>query len=50
MNSMAKAVACACVMRTISRIAERNGIKLIVGLVTGRMSGRQFVPPVFEGR
>ena len=28
--------------------AERNGIKLIVGLVTGWMSGRQFVPGVFE--
>lgn len=28
--------------------AERYGIRLIVGLVTGWMSGRQFVPPVFE--
>ena len=28
--------------------AERNDIKLIVGILTGWMSGRQFVPPVFE--
>ena len=28
--------------------AERHGLKLIVGLVTGWMSGRQFVPEVFE--
>ena len=28
--------------------AERNGIKLIVGILTGWMSGRQFVPEVFE--
>lgn len=28
--------------------AERHGMKLIVGLVTGWMSGRQFVPSVFE--
>ena len=28
--------------------AERNNIKLIVGILTGWMSGRQFVPPVFE--
>ena len=28
--------------------AERNGIRLIVGIVTGWMSGRQFVPEVFE--
>ena len=28
--------------------AEKNGIKLIVGILTGWMSGRQFVPEVFE--
>ena len=36
--------------RDFCGIAERNGIKLIVGIVTGWMSGRQFVPPVFENR
>ena len=29
-------------------VAEKNGIRLIVGIVTGWMSGRQFVPEVFE--
>ena len=28
--------------------AERHGIRLIVGILTGWMSGRQFVPEVFE--
>ncbi len=28
--------------------AERNGLKVIVGLLTGWMSGRLFVPPAFE--
>ena len=28
--------------------AEKHGIKLIVGILTGWMSGRQFVPEVFE--
>lgn len=28
--------------------AERHGVRLVVGLVTGWMSGRQFVPSVFE--
>ena len=28
--------------------AEKNGIRLIVGILTGWMSGRQFVPEVFE--
>jgi hypothetical protein len=40
-------------MRRFSRfvdLAERNDLKLIVGLVTGWMSGRLFVPPAFEGR
>jgi hypothetical protein len=31
-------------------LAERHGLKLIVGLVTGWMSGRLFVPPGLEGR
>jgi len=31
-------------------IAQQHGIKLIVGLLTGWMSGRLFVPPAFEGR
>ena len=30
-------------------IAERHGLKLSVGLVTGWMSGRLFVPPALEG-
>ena len=29
-------------------VAKKNNIRLIVGIVTGWMSGRQFVPPVFE--
>lgn len=29
-------------------VAQKNDIKLIVGIVTGWMSGRQFVPAVFE--
>ena len=35
---------------TFCRLAEKNGIKLIVGLVTGWMSGRLFVPPALEGK
>ncbi|MHB0937687.1 MAG: glycoside hydrolase 5 family protein [Armatimonadota bacterium] len=31
-------------------LAERHGLKLIVGLITGWMSGRLFVPPGLEGR
>ena len=31
-------------------LAEQHGLKLIVGLVTGWMSGRLFVPPALEGR
>jgi len=34
--------------RQFCDIAEKNGIRLIVGVVTGWMSGRQFVPEVFE--
>jgi hypothetical protein len=30
--------------------AEENGLKLVVGLITGWMSGRLFVPPALEGR
>lgn len=29
--------------------AERHGLKLVVGLITGWMSGRLFVPPALEG-
>ena len=36
--------------RLFCDMAQRNDIKLIVGIVTGWMSGRQFVPPVFEER
>ena len=35
---------------TFADLAEQHGIKLIVGLVTGWMSGRLFVPPALEGR
>lgn len=31
-------------------LAEKYGLKLIVGLLTGWMSGRSFVPPVLYGR
>ena len=31
-------------------IAQRHGLHLIVGLITGWMSGRVFCPPVLEGR
>ena len=36
--------------RTMCRLAREHGIDLIVGLVTGWMSGRLFVPPALEGR
>lgn len=32
------------------KCAEESGIKLMVGLITGWMSGRLFVPPAFEER
>ena len=35
--------------RFVCDAAERRNIKLIIGLVTGWMSGRMFVPPAFEG-
>ncbi len=34
--------------RELCRTAEQNGVKLVVGLVTGWMSGRMHVPPAFE--
>ena len=34
--------------RTFADIAEENGLQLIVGLMTGWMSGRYFCPPAFE--
>lgn len=36
--------------RRFCDIAEKNHIKLIVGLITGWMSGRMFVPEAFLGR
>ncbi len=35
--------------RTLADLASQNGLKLVVGLVTGWMSGRLYVPPAFEG-
>ena len=35
--------------RFMCDVAERHDMKLVVGLVTGWMSGRMFVPPAFEG-
>lgn len=34
---------------SLCKIAEKNGISLIVGIITGWMSGRMFVPPALEG-
>ncbi|GLX66966.1 glycoside hydrolase 5 family protein [Paenibacillus glycanilyticus] len=34
----------------LAAIAERHNLKLIVGLITGWMSGRLFVPPALEGK
>jgi endo-1,4-beta-mannosidase len=36
--------------RKLADIAEKYGIKLVVGIVTGWMSGQLFVPPALEGR
>ena len=36
--------------REFADLAEQNGLKLIVGLITGWMSGRLFTPPALEGR
>src|SRR5512133_2716663 len=35
---------------TFAGLAEEHGLRLIVGLLTGWMSGRLFVPPALEGR
>ena len=35
--------------RAMCDMAQRNGLRLVVGLVTGWMSGRLFVPPAFDG-
>ncbi|MDD5349792.1 MAG: hypothetical protein PHQ12_06240 [Chthoniobacteraceae bacterium] len=34
---------------TFCALAERHGLQLLVGIVTGWMSGRLFVPPALEG-
>jgi hypothetical protein len=34
----------------LADLAGKHGLRLVVGLVTGWMSGRLFVPPAFEGR
>ena len=38
-----------CHFDTFCRIAQKHGIKLIVGLITGWMSGRMFAPPILHG-
>ena len=35
---------------TVCDLAEKHGMKLVVGVVTGWMSGRLFVPPALEGK
>ena len=35
--------------RAMCDMAGRHGLRLVVGLITGWMSGRLFVPPAFEG-
>ena len=35
---------------TLARLAQKEGLRLIVALVTGWMSGRLYVPPALEGR
>ncbi len=34
---------------TVCGLAEKHGLRLVVGIVTGWMSGRLFVPPALEG-
>lgn len=34
----------------LTSLAEKYGIRLVVGLITGWMSGRMFVPPALEGK
>lgn len=36
--------------RQLADMAQKHNIKLIVGLVTGWMSGQLFIPPALEGR
>ena len=36
--------------RFMCDVSEKHGVKLVVGLVTGWMSGRLFVPPAFEAK
>ncbi len=36
--------------RELADLAQKHNIKLIVGLVTGWMSGQLFIPPALEGR
>ncbi len=36
--------------RNFCRIAEENGLRLIVGLLTGWMSGRLFIPPALNDK
>jgi len=36
--------------RHLCDVAAQHKVRLVVGLVTGWMSGRTFVPPAFEGR
>lgn len=35
---------------TLCQLAGKYGLKLIVGLITGWMSGRMYIPPAFERR
>lgn len=35
--------------RRLAELAEERKLRLVVGLVTGWMSGRMYVPPAFEG-
>ena len=35
---------------TVLDLAKKYGISVIIGLITGWMSGRWFVPPAFEGK
>lgn len=39
-----------CRFEKVLRLAEKHGLKVMVGLVTGWMSGRLFVPPILEGK
>lgn len=36
--------------RFLCDVAAKNDVRLVVGLITGWMSGRMFVPPAFEGK